>query len=128
MDMESMQRIIKQLTKEIIDLKKNKGERKKPFKTFLKKKTNTDSTSQIPPTLGINLEYYSMENYCRMHHANHSERICPEFINSFTAMLLPPEPPTKQSKNEKEEDDDEKPEDVEEEEEEEEPQSHLNLI
>ena len=29
--MESMQRVIKKLTNEIIDLKKNKGEGKKPF-------------------------------------------------------------------------------------------------
>ena len=50
MDMESMQRVIKQLTNEIIDLKKNKGEVKKPFKPFLEKKI--DSTPQIPPTSG----------------------------------------------------------------------------
>ena len=46
-DMESMQRIIKQLTNEIIDLKNNKGEGNKPFKPFLKKKTNTNSPPQI---------------------------------------------------------------------------------
>ena len=51
-----MQRVIKQLDNEIIDLKKNMGEGKKPFKPFLKKKT--DSAPQIPPTSGINLEYY----------------------------------------------------------------------
>ena len=43
-DTQSMQRVIKQQTNEIIDLKKNKGEGKKPFNPFLKKKTNTDST------------------------------------------------------------------------------------
>ena len=48
MDMESMQRVVKHLTNEIIDLKKNKGEGKKPFKPFMKKKT--DSAPQIPPT------------------------------------------------------------------------------
>ena len=69
-----------------------------------------------------------MENYCRMHHANHSERTCPEFINSFIAMLLPPQPPKKESKNEKEEDGDEKQEEANEEEEEEETPSYLNLI
>ena len=53
MDMESMQRVIKQLTKEIIDLKKNKGERKKPFKPFMKKRT--DFAPQIPPISGINI-------------------------------------------------------------------------
>ena len=113
MDMESMKRIIKKLTNEIIDLKKNKGEGKKPFKMFLKNKTNTDSPSQITPTSGINLEDDAMENYCHMHHANHSERTCPKFINSFTAMLLPLKPPKKDNKNEKEEDDDEKQEEAE---------------
>jgi hypothetical protein len=106
--MESMQRIIKQLTNAIIDMKKNKGEGKKPFKLFLKKKTNTYSTPQIPPTLGINLKYYTMENYCHMHHENHSERTFPKFISSFITMLLPLEPTKMESKNHKEEDDDEK--------------------
>ena len=101
MDMGSMQRVIKHLTNEIIDLKKKKGEGKKPFKPFLKKKT--DSTPQIPPTLGINLEYYVMENYCHAQHANHSKRTCLEFINSFTAMLLPPETSKKDRKKHKEE-------------------------
>ena len=36
-----------------------------------------NSTPQIPPTSGINLEYCAMENYYRMHHANHSERTLP---------------------------------------------------
>ena len=72
--MESMQRIIKQLTNEIIDLKKNKGEGKKPFKPLLKKKTNMDTSPQIPPTLGINLEDYAIENYCRTDQENHSKR------------------------------------------------------
>ena len=128
MDMEKMQRIIKKLTNEIIDLKKNKGEGKKPFKPFLKNKTNTDSTHQIPPTSGINLDDYAMENYCCTHHANHSERTCPKFIDSFIAMLLPLQPPKKESKNEKEEDDDEKQEEADDEQEEEEPSFHLNLI
>ena len=58
--MEIMQRIINQLTNEIIDLKKNKGEGKRPFNPFLNKKTNMDSTPQIPPTLSINFELYAM--------------------------------------------------------------------
>ena len=114
---------MKPLTNEIIDLKKNKGEGKKPFKPFLKKKKNMDSTPQIPPNLRINLEYYDMENYCCTHHANHLERTSPEFINYFTTMFLPLVPPKKESKTDKEEDDDKK-----QEEEEEEPLSHLNMI
>ena len=105
-DMESMQNIIKQITREIIDLKKNKGELNKPFNPFLKKRIKTNSTPQISPTSNINLEDYAIENYYHMHHANHSEITCPKFINYFTIMFLPPEPPNKESNNEKEELDD----------------------
>lgn len=123
-DMESMQRVIKKLTDDIIDLNKNKGEGKKLVKPFLKKKT--DCTPQIPPTSGIKLEDYAMENYCRTHHVNHLERTCPKFINSFTAMLLALKTPKKENKNEKDEGD----QDQQEEEDEvvEETSSHLNLI
>ena len=123
--MERMQRVIKHLTNEIIDLKKNKGEGKKHFKPFVKKITY--STSQIPPTSRINIEYYAMENYCRTHDVNHSERTCPKFINYFTAMLTPLEPPKKESKNKNEEDEEDQQEE-EEYQEGEEPPSHLNLI
>ena len=102
MDMESMWRVIKHLTNDIIDLKKNKGEGKKPFKPFLKKKI--DFAPQILPTSGIKLEYCAMENYCHTHHVNNSERTCPKFINYFTATLTPLEPPKKENKNDKEED------------------------
>ena len=122
--MESMQRVIKQLTNDIIDLKKNKREGKKPFKLFMRKRIN--STPQIPPTSGINIEDYAMENYCRTHPKNHFERTCPEFINSFTTLPTPPEPPRRDKRNEKEEEEEDQ--DEEEEEEGEEPSSHLNLI
>ena len=61
--MESTQRVIKQLTNEIIDLKNKKGEGKKPFTTLFKKKTNMDTHPPIPPTSGINLEDYAMDYF-----------------------------------------------------------------
>ena len=88
-------------------------------------KKRTDSSPQLPPTLGINIEDYAMKNYCHTHHANHSERTCPDFINSFTAFLTPSEP-LRERRNEKEEEAEDQ--DEEEEEEGEEPPSHLNLI
>ena len=112
MDMERMQRVIKNLTNDIIDLKKNKGEGKKPFKPFMKKMTN--SAPQIPPTLAINIEDYAMDNYCHTHHANHYERTCPTFINSFTALLTPPKPPRREKRNEKEEEEEDQDEEEEE--------------
>ena len=50
------------------------------------------------------------------HHANHYERTCPEFINSFTALLTPPELPKREKMNEKEEEEEEEDQDEEEEE------------
>ena len=99
--MESMHRFIKPLRNDIIDLKKNKGEGKKHFKPFMN--TRTNFSPQIPPTSGINIEDYAMQNYCRTHHANHFERTFPEFINSFTAFLTLPEPPKREKRKEKEE-------------------------
>ena len=60
-NMASVQRVLKQITNELIDLKKNKGEGKKPFKPFMKKRTY--SAPQIPPTSGINIEYYAMDKF-----------------------------------------------------------------
>ena len=99
--MASMKRVIKKLTNDIIDLKKNKGEGNKPFNPFMKKRTYF--VPQIPPTSGINIEDYAIKNYCHSHHANHSEKTFPEFINSFTALLTPPKPPRMEKRNEKEE-------------------------
>ena len=123
-DMESMQRVIKQLTNELIDLKKRKGEGKKHFKPFMKKRI--DFLPQLPPTSGINIKDYAMENYYHTHHANHSERTCPKFINSFIIMLIPLEPPRKDKRSEKEEEEEDQQE--EEEEKGEEPPSRLDLI
>ena len=76
--------VIMQLQSEITSLKRSKREGNKPIK-----KKNT--SHQIPPTSGINLEDYAMENFCRAHYANHSEKSCPEFMNLFKAMILPRE-------------------------------------
>ena len=60
-----------------------------------------------------------MDNFCRSHYANHSEKNCPEFMNLFEAMILPRECQDEQEEYEDEE---------EEEEEEEEPPLNLHLI
>ena len=97
-----------QLQSEITNLKRNKREGKKPIKKKI-------TSHQIPPTSGINLEDYAMENFCHAHYANHSEKNCLEFMNLFKAMILP-----RECQDEEEEE--------EEEEEEGEPPSNLHLI
>ena len=68
-----LDRVISQLQDEISNLKKNKGEGKKPFK----KKISTYTSLKVPPTPGINLEDYSMEIFCHTHCAYHFKKTCP---------------------------------------------------
>ena len=53
---DGIDRVILQLHNDIMNLKRSKGEGKKP----VKKKTNTNTSPQIPPTSGINLEDYAV--------------------------------------------------------------------
>jgi hypothetical protein len=58
MDMESLQRIVKKLTNDIVDMKRNVGEgtsTKNFFKTPFKK-TTPPTNKTTPPTEGINME------------------------------------------------------------------------
>lgn len=68
-----MDRIISQLKDEITNMKRNKGEGKKPFKN----KINTNTSLNIPPTPRINLEDYALDNFCCTHCAYHCEKTCP---------------------------------------------------
>ena len=61
-------RVILKLQNDIMNLKRSKWEGKKN----VKKKTNTNTSPHIPPTSGIKLEDYVMENFCRTHYAIHS--------------------------------------------------------
>ena len=83
-----------------MNLKRIKGEGNK----LVKKKTNKNTSPQIPPTSIINLKDYVMDNFCHTHYANHSEKNCLEFMNLFKAMILPRE---LQEENEKEEEEEE---------------------
>ena len=107
--------VILQLQKEITSLKRSKREGKKPIKKNMKK----NPSHQIHPTSGIKLEDYAMDNFCRAHYANHSEKKCPKLMNLFKAMILPWELQEEYEEEEKEEV---------EEEEEAEPSSSLHLI
>ena len=64
--------VILHLHNEITSLKRSKREGKKPIKN----KINKITSHEIPPTSGINLEDYAMDNFCHAHYANHSEKIC----------------------------------------------------
>ena len=95
----NLERVISQIQDEISNLKMNKGQGKK----HVKKKINTNTSLKVPPTPKINLEEYALDNFCRTHGAYHSEKTCPEFLNSFYALLLPPGTPEKENNGVEEE-------------------------
>ena len=94
-----LERVISQLQDEITNLKKNKGEGKKP----IKKKISTKTSLEVLPSPRINLEKYALDNFCHTHCEYHFEKTCREFLNSFYALLLPPRIPEKENKEVEEE-------------------------
>ena len=94
-----------------MSLKRSDREGSKPIKN----NTSKNTSHRVTPTLGVNLEDYEMENFCRAQYTNHSEKKCPVFMKSFKAMILPWEC---QEEGEEEE----------EEEEQVEPSSNIHLI
>ena len=90
-----LDRVISQLQDGITNLKKHKGEGNKP----VKKTISTNTSLKVPPTPGINLEDYALDNFCCTHYAYHYEKTCPEFLNSLYALLLAPRTPEKENKD-----------------------------
>lgn len=100
-DIEGLQRMVKQLFNEIIDLKKNSGESTlgRGFFRFLDKKHF--SPIQPPPPENINIPDYAMDNFCQAHKDIHSEKNCLAFINMFelfTMSQINP-PPSEENRN-----------------------------
>ena len=99
-DIEGLQRVAKQLSNKIIDLKRNSGEGMsgRGFLRYLDKKHFP--LRQHHPPENINIQDYVMDNFCRAHKDNHSEKNCPAFINMFelfTASQTNP-PPSEQDR------------------------------
>ena len=70
------ERVISQLQDEITNLKKDKGERGKPFK----KKTSTNTSLKVLPTPRINLEDYALDNFCHTHYAHWLPHFVPDTL------------------------------------------------
>ena len=71
-DIEGLQRVVKQLSNEIIDLKKNSGEGilDRGFVIFPNKRNFPPQ--QQDPLQDINIQDYMMDNFCQAHKDNHS--------------------------------------------------------
>lgn len=87
--MDSLYRINKKLSNEIVDLNnssRGSSSRKNPFRTFNKYAPQTQTS---PTTSGINIEDFELDNFCRDHHANHSKNNCKDFLNLFGIFFSP---------------------------------------
>ena len=65
-----MERIISKLKDEITNMKKKKGEGKKP----IKKKISTNTSLEVPLTPRMILDNYALDNFYHTHGAHHSEK------------------------------------------------------
>jgi hypothetical protein len=79
-DIEDLQRMVKKLSNEIIDMKRNTGERnqgQRPYKHLFKRNPSFKAIEPPPSNLNIDLGNVASDSFCTYHQENHSERDCP---------------------------------------------------
>jgi hypothetical protein len=82
-DIEDLQRMVKKLSNEIIDMKisvreGNQGQR--PYKPLFKRNPVFKAIEPPPTNLNINLGNVASDSFCTYHQENHSERDCPQWV------------------------------------------------
>ena len=86
-DLENMAKMMQKLSNKIIDMEKEK-EAQKFYKPYYKKREDNHQ-SQPPPhnTASMNLTEVGLDNFCTFHQQPHSEKNCPQWINSMTLVM-----------------------------------------
>jgi hypothetical protein len=77
-DLNSVVKLVKKLSNEVVDLKKNVGEgisRPRPFRPFFKRIDNFRKPPEVPQ-ITLNLDKFGMDNFYSYHQQNHSEKTC----------------------------------------------------
>jgi hypothetical protein len=72
-------KLVKKLSNEVVDLKKNVGEgpsRPRPFHPFFKRNDNPPKPPEVPQ-LTLNLDTFGSDNFFSYHQQNHSEKTFP---------------------------------------------------
>ena len=75
-DIKGLQRMVKQLSNEIIDLKNKSRESMSGRGFFRFSYRKHFPPRQHPPPENINIQDYAMDIFCRAHKDNHSEKNC----------------------------------------------------
>ena len=88
-DIEYLQRMVKKLSNEIIDMKRNVGEGNQgqsPYKPLFKRNLSFKSIQPPPANLNIDLGNVAYDSLCTYHQENHSERDCPQWVPAMNFM------------------------------------------
>jgi hypothetical protein len=88
-DIEDLQRMIKKLSNEIVDMKRSVGEGnqgQRPYKPFFKRNPPFKVIEPPPTNLNIDLGNVASDSFCMYHQEKHSERDCPQWVHTMNLM------------------------------------------
>ena len=86
-EFEGMVRMMQKLSNRVIDLEKEK-EAHKAYKTYYKRREDKNQSKPPPHNpASMNLTEVGMDNFCTFHQQPHSEKNCPQWINSMTLVM-----------------------------------------
>jgi hypothetical protein len=88
-DIEDLQCMVKKLSNEIIDMKRNEDEGnqgQRPYKPFFKRNQPFKAIEPPPTNLNIDLGNVASDSFCTYHQENHSERECRQWVNAMNLM------------------------------------------
>ena len=86
-DLDGMVTMMQKLSNRVIDLEKEK-EAHKQYNPYYKRRED-NSQPKTPPHIpsAMNLTDVGMDNFCTFHQQPHSEKNCPQWINSMTLVM-----------------------------------------
>ena len=86
-EFEGMLKMMQNLSNRVIDLEKEK-EAHKTYKPYYKRREDNNQSKPPPHSpASMNLTKVGMDNFCTFHQQPHSEKNCPQWINSMTLVM-----------------------------------------
>ena len=85
-DFEGMLKMMQKLSNRIIDLEKEK-EAQKAYNPYCKREDNNQFKTPPHNSASMNLIEVGKDNFCTFHQQPHSEKNCPQLLNSMTLVM-----------------------------------------
>jgi hypothetical protein len=88
-DIDSVVKLVKKLSNEVVYLKKNTDEGSSNPRSFYPFFNRNDNPPRPPeaPQIALNLDNFGKDNFCSYHQQNHSKKTCPLWVNSMTLVI-----------------------------------------